>query len=209
MILIITFLLSFFGACSKSTAEDPKLNPNYTYKEINETLNATSSKLVDLNNDGIFDFAISFEKEMLNGALISSTATLNLIDPVKGGLHFDYLAEKKTISGTTMYFAQRQELSKTIDSSIYNWLLRMDMNAFGCVLFTYTNVSLQGSTVQIDEGIHDQGDVYIAFRYYDTDIEPKGWKNGWLLLNPSKDKLLIKAICYNKLVETKIKIGEK
>lgn len=176
---------------------------------INESLNSKGSRLFDLNGDEKYDLIFSLEKDILEEKVISAIGYLAIIDPYKRQLHFDYLVEKQSVLGDSNWFPVQQGLNFIVDSSSNNWLLKLDMNAPNVVLFSYGDLTHEGQTLSVKEGLIDKGDYYIAFRFYNTDVEPKGWKNGWMKLKASKEGITIHEIAYKKSSELAIKIGEK
>lgn len=218
MILSTIFLyLGLIPSCSTPPIEDScktGTNSKIWHKCINQSLDKKGSLLLDLNDDTKPDFGISMEKEIQNGSTIYSVGYLSFLNPIQarsGGLRFDYFVEKvKYISDTDYIYAPKILLEGyIIDSSLYNWILRLNQNLPNLILFHTTDLTTLGNPFKIVHGPLDKGDFYIAFRYYETDKEPKGWKNGWLKMNVTKEKYTLLEVAYNKIPETKIKVGEK
>ena len=214
VISTIVIYLGLFSSCSSQPPNDCEsgTSDRIMHKCINETLNSKGSKMVDLNNDGKNDFSVSFDKDLFNGNVVFSTSTLKFysLDPNFQGIYrFDYLATKVKTIIDSGYRPKVLATGVQVDSSQSNWLLKMTTRESNLVINSYANLSSGGNTVYYKDGPFDLGEFYIAFRFYDLEGPNVGWKNGWILLDATIDRLIIKEIAFQKMPETSIKIGEK
>lgn len=212
--MILANILLYIGllpSCSapEETPCDSGTNENIKHVCINKELNAKGSLFLDINQDGVQDWSIALEKDVYNGQVINTIGYLNVLDPSDNFPHYDFLVVKRSIMGDTNLMPQQSFLNDVIDSSIYNWLLRINVQATNAPLFSKADLNPIGQNTVLKEGLVDLGDFYIAFRYYDRNGTPSGWKNGWIKLNASSNGIKIIELAYKKQPETSIKIGEK
>ena len=181
---------------------------------INKKIDIKGALTIDFTGDANPDFGVQLEKDVHNGVTINTISYLPLVNVSlgsQGGLRFDYYVERKKLYADTNYVPIRVYEGFDVDSSIYNWLLRLTLNEPNVVMHTYGDLNPIGTNIQYTGGLIDLGDFYIAFRYYDWEgqIGPSGWKNGWIKLNVTKDAVTIKELALHKTPETRIKVGEK
>ena len=215
--MIISTIFIYLGITSSCSSPTPIGCESGTSERImhicvNETLNSKGSKMVDLNNDGKNDFSVSFDKDLFNNNVVFSTSTLKFysLDPNFQGIYrFDYLATKVKTIIDSGYRPKVLAKGAQLDSSHSNWLLKMTTRESNLVINSYANFSSGGNTVYYKDGPFDLGEFYIAFRFYDLEGPNVGWKNGWILLDATIDRLVIKEMAYHKMPETAIEIGEK
>lgn len=213
----IFLYLSLLPSCSAPAAAlacGSGSNVNIKHVCINKTIDSKGTVTVDITGDGNPDFGVQLEKDLINGTTINSIGYLPVVNVSlgsTGGLRFDYYAEKKKLYADSNYVPIRVYENFNVDSSIYNWLLRLTRNEPNVVTHTYGDLTPLGSTITYSAGLIDLGDFYIAFRYYDWEgqVGPSGWKNGWIKLNITKDRIILKELAFHKMPETKIKVGEK
>ena len=213
----IILSLGLFPACSapeETPACDSGTNANIQHFCINKTIDMKGVLPIDLTNDGKPDFGIQLEKDVHNGVTINSISYLPLVNislGAAGRLRFDYYVERKMLYADSNYIPIRVYEGFNVDSSIYNWLLRLSQNEPNVVMHTYGDLYPIGTNLTFTGGLIDLGDFFIAFRYYDWEgvIGEAGWKNGWIKLNISKDKIILKEMALHRKPETRIKVGEK
>lgn len=214
---VLISAIGLFHSCSAPEETPPcdsGTNSNIKHICINKTLDKKGVLPIDLNNDGSYDFGIQLEKDVHNGTTINTVSYLPLVNVSlgsPGGLRFDYFVERKMLYADSNYVPIRVYEGFNVDSSIYNWLLRITRNEPNVVIHTYGDLNPIGTNLTFTGGLIDLGDFYIAFRYYDWEglAGPAGWKNGWIKLNITKDQVVLKEMAYHKLPETRIKVGEK
>jgi hypothetical protein len=208
-------LLTSCSAPDDTTACVSGTKTNIKHICIDKTLDKKGTLPIDIDGDGSYDFGVQLEKDVYNGATINTISYLPLVNVgigSAGGLRFDYYAERKALyGGDSNYIPIRVYEGFDVDSSRYNWLLRLTQKEPNVVIHTYMDLEPIGSNLKYTGGLIDLGDFYIAFRYYDIQgiAGPAGWKNGWIKLSVTKDKVILKDMAYHKQPETKIKVGEK
>lgn len=190
---------------SDSIPCDNGTNTNIWHKCIGKTLDKKENFYIDLNDDYKPELVFSYDKTSMDGNVIGASAEVSLINSSRYYPRFDFTGEIKK----GIYFPVKLNANANVDSTLNNWVLKMDINTSYMAIFNYFDGRSQNPNLLIQDGIINQGDVYIGFRYYETEIGDLGWKNGWIKLNVTKDRFIIYEIAYYKKPETKIKIGEK
>jgi len=181
-------------------------NPNIWHKCLNKTLETKENYYLDLNDDNNPEMVISYDKTSVNEKVIGTNAEISLTNSTNYYPRFDFTGELKK----GIYYPSKLSLNANVDSTINNWILKMNLNISYMAIFNYFDGrTSQNPNLLIEDGIINQEDVYIGFRYYETEIGNLGWKNGWIKLNATKERLILKEIAYHKTPETKIKVGEK
>lgn len=213
-ILLYLGLMPSCSAPADTPTCDSGTNVNIVHKCLNATIDYMGNKGVDITGDGQVDLAFALEKEELSGTVVNSIGYLPIIHAQfgwGGSFRFDYYVEKKKLYADSNYLPIRVYEGFVVDSSIYSWLLRLTRNEPNVVTHTYGDLRPLGSSIQYSGGLIDLGDFYIAFRFYDREGTngASGWKNGWMKLNITKDRMILKELAYHRQPETKIKVGEK
>ncbi|MFN8283583.1 MAG: hypothetical protein U0U67_10240 [Chitinophagales bacterium] len=192
-ITVFIIALLFTVACKKNDNNNPAINDRTINKNITAIKvgsNFMVSDYLDLDDDGKLD--INFE-----GILSDSTKYLRITGVNDSTNILSDFVSFPSFLGGIITIPKTLTTNTLVDVSSSHW-----------VELTYIAFISTKVTKEFNDGIHGDGDVYLAFQ-----IEKNTGNNyyGWMLINVSSDMkaITVKEVAVNTVANKGINIGEK